>query len=150
MKHVNNIYARIFIASFVSIFSVFAIVFLIGVISSLFVVSPNYYDSVLVPLGISLFSAVYATGVLLIWGLPVHLILSFLKMRTSFAYVSTGALGGPLFLLVFRPFGEDPIDTTLVQALIFYCFGILASLVFWFFAVRIQKPSATTIEKVGK
>jgi hypothetical protein len=146
----KNDVIRVFIASIASILSVFVTMFLIGIIFSFFGDSIYYYDAVLVALGFSLLAAVYATGILLLWGLPFHLLLSIFKMRSSFAYVLIGALGGPVLLLIFRPFGVDPIDKTLVQMFIFYCFGILASLVFWFFAVRIQTPSAKTGVKVGK
>jgi hypothetical protein len=106
-----------------------------------------FYDAIL---GFSVAAGIYGLAVLLLWRLPLHLILSFFGMRTLFAYVPLGSFGGQALLLIFRPLEVDSFYVTSVQVLGLYCFGVVASFVFRFFAVHIQTPSATPVAEAGK
>ncbi|MGQ3171931.1 MAG: hypothetical protein ACT6R9_14820 [Methylophilus sp.] len=83
-----------------------------------------------------LLAVIFGTPVLLLFGIPLHIVLSSLRMTSLWYYVGGGLLGGVLTVLIFRPFGNDPIQSLVVQSLHMGGFGILASLVFWVFSVK--------------
>lgn len=81
-------------------------------------------------------AVIFGTPVLLLFGIPLHIILFSLRRTSVWYYVGCGLLGGVLTVLIFRPFGNDPIQSLVVQSMYMGGFGILAGLVFWFFAVQ--------------
>jgi len=87
-------------------------------------------------LAFGVIAVVFGTPILLVFGFTVHAILFHFKIMSIYVYVCFGFLGGLLTLLLFRPFGDDPISSLINQAMFFGGFGFLASFVFWIFAVK--------------
>jgi hypothetical protein len=87
-------------------------------------------------LGLAIVASIYGVALLIFWGIPIHLLFLFLKIRSIWAYLISGFVGGSLFVLIFRPFGEDPIFKLTVQSLIFGGFGLLAGFVFWLVVIK--------------
>lgn len=87
-------------------------------------------------LALAVLSSLYALVILLFWGMPLHILFAYFQITSLASYLLIGLLGGPAFLLFVRPFGIDPLWSTLTQASILGVFGVIASATFWFFSVK--------------
>ena len=77
------------------------------------------------------FAMIFAAPILLLFGVPIYAILFYLEIASLWVYLSLGFVGGALMVLLFRPFGDDPIASLINQSILLGCFGVLASFVFW-------------------
>lgn len=87
-------------------------------------------------LAFAVFAAIFGSPILILFGLPIHLLFFRLRITSAYAYISSGFMCGVLTTLLFRPFGDDPILSLIKQAFFLGGFGVLASFVFWFVAVK--------------
>ena len=124
---------RTFLACIASLASVF---FLSSSLSLLGGWLGNSSQSIAYGFGLGLFAVIYAFFVMILWGIPAHLMMVYFRVRSVFWYLASGVLGGPLLLIIIRPFGKDPVETLFWQVLVFSGVGLLAALIFWFVAVR--------------
>ncbi len=69
-------------------------------------------------------------------GLPVFLLLERFGLRRWSHYVLPSMIPGPLFIFLFKPFGNDPLGYLLQQTAICMALGAVAAATFWWFAVR--------------
>jgi len=82
------------------------------------------------------FAMIFGAPILILFGIPVHVILSYHKVTSVWIYVGCGFAGGCLTTLLFKPFGDDPIASLVTQSILLGCFGTLASFAFWIIAVK--------------
>jgi hypothetical protein len=92
-------------------------------------------------LAFGVFTVIFGSPILIIFGLPIHLLFFRLRITSVYYYISSGFIGGVLAVVILRPFGEDPISSLVKQALFLGGFGVLASFVFWLAAVKIRERS---------
>jgi len=84
------------------------------------------------------FSSVFALFtliVMLLWGLPIHLLLQKKNKTHIFYYIVAGGIPGLIVVGVFKPFGQDALQHLVVQSLYLVAIGIVAAMVFWSIAV---------------
>ena len=120
-------------ASLASLMSIFLLFFIPSALGSLLTMSVH---TLMYGVGLGFFAVVYSFFIVIFWGIPIHLILTYFGIKSISSYLVSGFFGGPLFLILFRPFGVDPIDTLMRQIAIMGGLGLLASFVFWYFAVK--------------
>jgi hypothetical protein len=82
---------------------------------------------------------VFGFWALLAFGLPVHVLLSVVRVKSPIAYGVFGTITGPLFMYAIGILGSDPLKTTILQLQLAIGCGLPASLVFWWFAVGIAR-----------
>ena len=133
---------RIVFSFLVTLASVFGVVFVITLATSL---DGDF------SLPLILFVTLVITGtaalVLIAWALPTHLLLRrYGKDRLS-SYLIAGAIPGPLIVLVFLPFGHDSAPDLLLQSLFGAVVGVFAAAVFWLTCVRATHNN--TLEQPG-
>jgi hypothetical protein len=80
-------------------------------------------------------ATVYGFWALLAFALPVHVLLSVVRVKSPIAYGVFGTITGPLFMYAIGLLGSDPLKTTILQLQWAIGCGLPASLVFWWFAV---------------
>ena len=127
---------RALLGSAASVAAVFVVITVPSLLGGLLTQSMNTIEK---GIGLGFFAAAYSAAILAIWGLPSHFLFVVFRKNSVFNYLVSGLLGGPMFLLVFRPFGYDPIETLIKQVALLGFFGVLASFVFWYVGVRIEK-----------
>ena len=77
-------------------------------------------------------STIVASIGLLVWGLPIHIMLSRLNRDAWGWYALAGFIPAPVMVYLFRNDAAFPV----FQSLYFGVFGIAGALVFWFYVVK--------------
>lgn len=124
---------RTLLASLACLISIFLLFFIPSILGGLLTMS---ILPVLHGIGLGFFAVVYSFFVVVLWGVPSHLVFIYFRVKAVWLYLASGFLGGPLFLILVRPFGVDPVETLLRQIAFLGGFGLLASFVFWYVAVK--------------
>lgn len=118
-------------AVFLSILSVFVCSMLASLLDREFYENMGFSAAML----ISAYTAAAAFVVLLVWGIPVHLLLRRMSKKSIFYYLGAGFLPGAVLVLLLKPFGHDPNAMLAIQSLHLGALGAIAAAVFWF-AIR--------------
>lgn len=124
---------RILLASLASLTFVFLAFFIPSILGGVLTMSMH---PIAIGVGLGFFAVVYSCFVIALWGVPSHLFFLYFKIRAVWAYLISGLVGGPLLLVIVRPFGMDPLETLLKQVALLGGFGLIAAFVFWYVAVR--------------
>lgn len=113
-------------------------VFLITVLATAapWIIGPNNDLREATSYGMAIVSPIVATVCLVVWGLPVHFILSKYKMKEFWWYVIAGFIPAPIFVFVTKPLGADITIHLLMQSIYFGVFGCIGALIFWFYVVK--------------
>ena len=112
---------------FFTVLSVFLLTFLIVIIVE--------YPRWMMSLFTAYVASIVAVVAVVVLALPLHTVLSRLNKTSALWYVLAGAITGPFFVLVFKPFGNDLAKDLVVQTFICGSLGAMSAIVFWFFAV---------------
>jgi hypothetical protein len=92
-------------------------------------------------LALGLFASILTFVAQIVWALPLHWLFTNRGITSVYAYLTAGAVAGPFFLVVFRPFGQDPYLKLLLQEGILGGFGAVAALLFWLVVVKPQRQA---------
>ena len=127
--------SKIFISSVMALLVIFVVSFVLGINSEI-AHSPAGWDGALL-----IASVAAAIGVvsLVFWGIPIHLYLSYKRLKSVYWYLLAGLVPAPVLIFVFRILGKDDLATSLVQVAFLGSIGSIASVVFWYF-VRGESP----------
>ena len=94
------------------------------------------YSHPMISLYIAGVSTVVAAITMLVWGCPIHMILKRFELTSVYYYLLAGAVPGFVFVFVFLPFGNDPIDDLLLQSLLCGAYGSIAAACFWYISKK--------------
>lgn len=117
---------------FLSTLAVFVFTFIVGLGTEI-AHSPAGWDGALL---IATMASIIGLIVILLWGVPVHLLLKNYKKTQLHWYLISGVFPSFIIVFVFLPFGKDTLNELLIQSVVLGIVGALAAGVFGFFANR--------------
>ncbi len=126
---------KILFSTLITILFVFSATFVLGFT----------YDMAVSPAGLdgALFFAVVATTIgtvfIVLWGVPMHLFLTYMRLRSVFWYMSIGFVPAFLINFVFNLFSNGELGASLTLMLTIGSIGSAAALVFRYFTFAKQK-----------
>lgn len=128
---------RAFVLSTLSIAITMAILNLVSMLNS---GSFTRYDIGVAAMMIGISSAFGAACILVI-GIPTHLVLKQQNITAVMPYSLIGFISAFMFVLLFKPFGNDHLNYLLQQGMVTGIIGSVSATVFWYFAVKREKPN---------
>lgn len=120
-----------FVAILATIFTTFLITFIVTYIGTL---NSEYYDFKMALL-MSSVAAFVSLIVTICWSLPIHLYLKKHNKVSLGWYALIAVIPSLGFIYLLKPFGEDSASDLFTQALFCTSVGVVAAVVFWYFAV---------------
>ena len=120
---------KILLASIVTLAFVFILNFLMGLATEIAHSPAGLSGALLIASSASIVSLL----VIVLWGIPVHLLLRYTRKRSYWWYFIAGLIPGFVVVFMFNIFGNDTIDLKILQALSLGIIGGISAIVFWHF-----------------
>jgi len=121
----------IFIAVLATVLTTFFITLMVTYIDSVFTENYGYQVSLMM----SGVAALVSLVITMFWALPFHLLFKRRNKNSYVWYILIAVVPSVGFIYILKPFGHDTALTLFFQALFCSFVGVVAAMVFWYFAV---------------